>query len=861
MISAYELSAKVDFKSLEDFIKALRTARTEAGRTSQSVEDVADTLDESSRNAREAESNTRGFSGALRTAAARSELFGSALAAASKPLNLVGFGLAALTQQFLAGSEAARQEAVEIERLAKTAGVSVGALQKLAAAGKKIDIDLQGASDLFRDFGEFIGEFSINAGGPAAEALGILGVSVETTNGAIRESEAVFNDVVDALGDVRNATERSALAVQLFGGDGNKLSTILANGAKEFKNLTKAAEDTNKILSASAVGALADAQEAHESLTKSISTGLSEAWAKVAPATETFYQLLEKLRPTVDFLGGSLSILGRFVITVSSGFIALAVGAQKFVSTIANIAPIKAMIDSLSKLGDVLQYVRNGYVDINSAVELVDPERAALVEPQNGRTGGVIKEARDAAEAQAEFLKAEASAIARIKSLQGEATAAKLAGIDDAILRQKVYMVQLRQANQLEIDNANAAGLNPSTVASLSIAQNEKLVIEKTKLLKLEQAANEELERSNRLRNDTVNSLVRQLELSKLTSTLAVTENEITGNGRGAAIFDDKKGNLESDILTLQIAAEREALEQRLTNIKASYAERNRVIEAFDEAAASKQAELAKKSFDNFQAIGDEHFRQIFALDSLLLQEQNSTFSALAPGGNTRSDQETYQRESLNRQIEQERNALETQLSNYKGFEEKKEAIREEFEKAAANRRESLNNEIIAQNKAQFVSMLAPAETFFSDLINGYAEMKASGEGTWKDIANASVASLQKTLQQMLINALTQKALGIVFTAVGGTAAATGTAGAAATAGAVTSPTTSLSANPIPTSTRRKETTSDTMNVTVSIEGTQNTAEIEAAATRGIEKGLDTRIDKRIAYQQRSGGRLPTKRY
>jgi hypothetical protein len=82
-----------------------------------------------------------------------------------------------------------------------------------------------------------------------SEAYDHLGVSVTNTDGSLRNSEDVYWDAIDALGQMANETERDALAMQLFGKSAQDLNPLIAEGSKGIAALTDEAKRMGAVLS------------------------------------------------------------------------------------------------------------------------------------------------------------------------------------------------------------------------------------------------------------------------------------------------------------------------------------------------------------------------------------------------------------------------------------------------------------------------------------------------------------------------------------------------------------------------------------------------------------------------------------
>lgn len=75
-----------------------------------------------------------------------------------------------------------------------------------------------------------------------------LGVRYKETNGELRDSEKVFYDLIDALGGVRNETERDAMSMDIFGKSARELNPLIEAGSKKFIELKGAAHEVGYVI-------------------------------------------------------------------------------------------------------------------------------------------------------------------------------------------------------------------------------------------------------------------------------------------------------------------------------------------------------------------------------------------------------------------------------------------------------------------------------------------------------------------------------------------------------------------------------------------------------------------------------------
>ena len=70
-----------------------------------------------------------------------------------------------------------------------------------------------------------------------ADKFEAIGVAVKDANGEYRDTEAIFNDVVAAIGKIENETERDIVAMDIFGKSADELAGILDDGGQALKEL------------------------------------------------------------------------------------------------------------------------------------------------------------------------------------------------------------------------------------------------------------------------------------------------------------------------------------------------------------------------------------------------------------------------------------------------------------------------------------------------------------------------------------------------------------------------------------------------------------------------------------------------
>lgn len=134
-------------------------------------------------------------------------------------------------------------------------GINVTRLQELAFAGKSLDVEATTITNAYRKL--TIGMYAARDGESAsADGFKELGVDIFDTNGELRNSDAVFADVIDGLRKIKNPTVRDAMAMKLLGKSAMELNPLINAGSVEFERLAQKAYEMGAIMSEDDVKAL-----------------------------------------------------------------------------------------------------------------------------------------------------------------------------------------------------------------------------------------------------------------------------------------------------------------------------------------------------------------------------------------------------------------------------------------------------------------------------------------------------------------------------------------------------------------------------------------------------------------------------
>jgi len=156
--------------------------------------------------------------------------------------------------------------------------------------------------------------------GATAEAFSRLGISVTNGNGQLRSANEVFTQAIDALGRVGNATERDALAMEIFGKSAAELNPLIAQGSENLRQLADEAANSGYVMSDRMISVLSEGQDATDRLDKAmeglkntigagvtpIIAGWKMALADAANDMAVFIQNLAGMRDNADQTADSI---------------------------------------------------------------------------------------------------------------------------------------------------------------------------------------------------------------------------------------------------------------------------------------------------------------------------------------------------------------------------------------------------------------------------------------------------------------------------------------------------------------------------------------------------------------------------
>lgn len=243
------------------------------------------------------------------------------------------------------------QWADDINTMSKKYSIGTGELQKYSAAAQLVDTDVNAIAKSHIKLEKTM--YSAQQGSSSAEeAFSKLGVSYKNADGSLRESDAVWQDTIKALGTMSNETERDALAMQLMGKSASELNPLIEDGGETYKRVAETLQKYG--LDFIDQETLDGANQFNDTLDTMKAVGLVTLQNLGAQLAEYLAPALEQVVGWVGKLANWLSNLDPSVLALIAGVASLLAVAAPVLIFIGKLSTgIGAVIGLVGKLGPI----------------------------------------------------------------------------------------------------------------------------------------------------------------------------------------------------------------------------------------------------------------------------------------------------------------------------------------------------------------------------------------------------------------------------------------------------------------------------------------------------------------------------
>lgn len=254
----------------------------------------------------------------------------------------------------------------DIATLSAKTGIATDKLQEYKYMAELVDVDVETITGSMKKLTATM--YSASQGGSAANIFAELGVDIRDAGGALRDNEAVFGDVLDALGAMTDETTRDAYAMKLFGKGAQDLNPLIKAGGDTIAELADEAHRMGYVLDSNSLESLIAVSDALERINKATESIKNQLAVALAPVVEKIADVLTQAVNSVDWdkVGQKISDIITFIIdhykavgvglaVIAGGFVAISAASSPLVMVAAVLAAIAIETAKVkTKLDDML---------------------------------------------------------------------------------------------------------------------------------------------------------------------------------------------------------------------------------------------------------------------------------------------------------------------------------------------------------------------------------------------------------------------------------------------------------------------------------------------------------------------------
>ena len=178
--------------------------------------------------------------------------------------------------------------AEDLLTLASVTGMTTDSVQELNYMADLTDVSMDRIKDSLKETTNKMQEAAAGTG-DAYDAYQRLGVEITNADGSLRSAQDVFYDTIDALGEIKNQTERDALAMDLMSESAQELNPLIDLGSEKMRDYAQEAHDMGYVLDNDALKSLQGVDDAYSRLQNTQEGVKNQMAAEFAPYLEEFY--------------------------------------------------------------------------------------------------------------------------------------------------------------------------------------------------------------------------------------------------------------------------------------------------------------------------------------------------------------------------------------------------------------------------------------------------------------------------------------------------------------------------------------------------------------------------------------------
>lgn len=312
-------SGEVSEKQLDELYSEYLKNETALQKLNNELEENKQQLDEANKSTESFGDTIRGFASSLGLEVSPAvEKVASKLDGLNKDVGAAILGIGAIIGTLVSFSIEAAHTADDILTLSTVTGIATDELQKMQYASAFLDVEVETMTGAMTKLTRNM--YQAREGTKQQEeAFAKLHIRYKDTNGQLRDINEVFYEVIDALGKVKNETERDALAMTLMGRSAKELNPLIEAGSQRLRELGVEAEKLGVILSEDELDKLGQFQDAMDRLQNTTDALKNKLGLALIPILTALFDTISKIPvPVLQTLVVLASVIASIALVVKA---------------------------------------------------------------------------------------------------------------------------------------------------------------------------------------------------------------------------------------------------------------------------------------------------------------------------------------------------------------------------------------------------------------------------------------------------------------------------------------------------------------------------------------------------------------
>ncbi|MBR6474001.1 MAG: hypothetical protein IKS98_00940 [Lachnospiraceae bacterium] len=215
----------------------------------------------------------------------------------------------------------------DLATLSVQTGLTTTEIQKLQYAANFVDVEFDTMASSITKLEANMNK-ARNGSKDMEEAFRKLHVKVTDNNGQLKDANALFLEIIDKLGTVKNETERDALAMELFGKSAKELKPLIEAGSQALKEYGDEAERNGLIMSEDEITAANSFKDSMDRLNAALNRAKQILGEALMPILESLTDFLSKVDIKtiliIASVAGIIALIYKLVTALSAATTAIA---------------------------------------------------------------------------------------------------------------------------------------------------------------------------------------------------------------------------------------------------------------------------------------------------------------------------------------------------------------------------------------------------------------------------------------------------------------------------------------------------------------------------------------------------------